>query len=589
MRRSAPLTQRPFPPILLLLTLTLLLGGAACTGNAGAVNGPTPALERAATAVTTNVPRPTSAPAKPSEAPPQPTPIATSAAPSTATPLPLPEFVNPRQESLATEADAWGADFVWLNRDNTGVWQYAADSFIHPIALEVDAEWAYLLDAGRVLVFNLASPAPPQVLLAPGDSVEGVYVLEPLDLALGADGLLVLDRAGDVYRYDFGAGTWHLDRYDRPVEESSGHYFVALDAPDSLPDGDARQAVRVLLETNYKFVMEYGGERTPLWNLPEARAVDVSALGDSVYVLQRALHDPTGELHLYRDTRSIGAFGPLVAMERPLQLVAGETAVYVLDRGGARLLTLDPAQGALLRIYQLPQNEPISAFWIDPTGERLLLAGRNRLYFVDEPARLATVPGGPTLSSTQPHDPRFLASLTDLTVPIGGSNITFRDFQMPGAPRHYRLGTHEGLDFYWQPGTRVLATASGVVVRADTDYVPPTAAQLGAWRADLQALGYSSAEILDNFRGRQVWIEHDNGLLSRYAHLRSIAPGIVTGARVEPGQWLGEVGNSGSPASLESESADAHLHFELWLGDHYLGQFMRPIETREWVERILGR
>ena len=48
------------------------------------------------------------------------------------------------------------------------------------------------------------------------------------------------------------------------------------------------------------------------------------------------------------------------------------------------------------------------------------------------------------------------------------------------------------------------------------------------------------------------------------------------------------MGNSGSPASLESETEDAHLHFELRLGDHYIGQYLRPIETREWLNEIFG-
>ena len=52
------------------------------------------------------------------------------------------------------------------------------------------------------------------------------------------------------------------------------------------------------------------------------------------------------------------------------------------------------------------------------------------------------------------------------------------------------------------------------------------------------------------------------------------------------GDFIGRVGNSGSPASLNDESADSHLHFELWLGEHYLGQYLRPIETRELLEAL---
>jgi len=87
--------------------------------------------------------------------------------------------------------------------------------------------------------------------------------------------------------------------------------------------------------------------------------------------------------------------------------------------------------------------------------------------------------------------------------------------------------------------------------------------------------------------GRQIWIEHEPGIVTRYAHLRSIEPGITLGTAVSRGQVIGEVGNSGSPASLESEFSDAHLHFELWIGDSFLGKNLRPIETRDWIERIL--
>jgi murein DD-endopeptidase MepM/ murein hydrolase activator NlpD len=132
----------------------------------------------------------------------------------------------------------------------------------------------------------------------------------------------------------------------------------------------------------------------------------------------------------------------------------------------------------------------------------------------------------------------------------------------------------------------VLAAADGTVIRADLDYVGPTAWQLAAWWNETQERGYTTPERLDDYLGRQIWIQHRDGLITRYAHLRSIEPGIAKGVEVARGQTIGEVGNSGSPASLESEQADAHLHFELWLADQYLGQFMRPIETREWIESI---
>jgi murein DD-endopeptidase MepM/ murein hydrolase activator NlpD len=165
---------------------------------------------------------------------------------------------------------------------------------------------------------------------------------------------------------------------------------------------------------------------------------------------------------------------------------------------------------------------------------------------------------------------------------------------MPGAPRHYRLGVHEGIDFYGNTvgvrvsrRTPVRAVADGVVVRALVNYEPITAAQADAWAARSRSAGYTPPEVLDYYRGRQVWIDHAGGLISRYAHLDSIEPGIAEGATVTRGQIIAKVGNSGTPASVGSQTEDAHLHLELWIDGHYIGQFLRPVETREWLERIL--
>ena len=232
--------------------------------------------------------------------------------------------------------------------------------------------------------------------------------------------------------------------------------------------------------------------------------------------------------------------------------------------------------------------------WADPAGEHLILAGRDTLYFYGEPERQAAVDGGLVLEGPQAHDLSLLESLRGLQMLIEGASLTSRDFQMPGAPRHYRLGVHEGIDFYGHTvgvtvdrRTPVHAVASGVVVRALTDYQPLTGAQADSWYAQSHELGYTPPEVLDGYRGMQVWIDHGDGIVSRYAHLGSIEPGVVAGAQVEQGQVIARVGNSGTPASVRSRTEDVHLHLEIWVGDHFFGQFLRPIEAREWLERIL--
>jgi murein DD-endopeptidase MepM/ murein hydrolase activator NlpD len=351
-----------------------------------------------------------------------------------------------------------------------------------------------------------------------------------------------------------------------------------------------------LLETTHEQVWRFAdGEEGADWiKLPQSRDVDISANGGDVYVLTRDLNRPTGSLLNYRDARRIAAFRPNVDLMHPRQVVATGTAVYVLDRAGRRLLAFDREGGALLALRQFVDRRDVGAIWVDPAGERLILAGRDTLFFPGLPERQATVDGGPVLQDPQPHDLTLLENLRGLSVPIEGATVTTREFQMPGAPRHYRLGVHEGMDFYGHTvgvsvdrRTPVRSVDDGVVIRALVDYQPLTAAQADAWSARSRSLGYTPPEVLDGYRGMQVWIDHGSGLVSRYAHLGSIAPEVVDGASVTRGQVIATVGNSGTPGSLHSQTNDVHLHLELWVGNHFVGQFLRPIEAREWLEKIL--
>ncbi|MBX3060152.1 MAG: M23 family metallopeptidase, partial [Anaerolineae bacterium] len=77
-----------------------------------------------------------------------------------------------------------------------------------------------------------------------------------------------------------------------------------------------------------------------------------------------------------------------------------------------------------------------------------------------------------------------------------------------------------------------------------------------------------------------------DGTIARYAHLSGIEEEVVVGTAVTAGQRIGLVGNTGSPLSVSSATEDAHLHFELWLNGHYLGQFLRPVEVRELVAAL---
>ena len=160
-------------------------------------------------------------------------------------------------------------------------------------------------------------------------------------------------------------------------------------------------------------------------------------------------------------------------------------------------------------------------------------------------------------------------------MPITGACFPEFAGQLPGAPRDYRNGIHEGVDFYpgWACaeivlGTPVLAVGEGRVIRADWDYEELTDELY--W--EMEARGFAGPDDLDIFRGRQVWVDHGDGVVARYAHLSGIAEGIAEGAPVVAGDVLGFIGESGTPGALRQPGSEIHLHFELRIGDGYLGE-----------------
>ena len=127
------------------------------------------------------------------------------------------------------------------------------------------------------------------------------------------------------------------------------------------------------------------------------------------------------------------------------------------------------------------------------------------------------------------------ARLTPLGLSMGLSPIPSRGAAAPSGaparaiPRRGTLVMHQGIDFAAELGTAVHAAADGVVTGAAPNG------------------GY----------GNWIEIEHEEKLSTRYGHLLSFAPGIVPGVRVQKGDLIGFVGNTG-------RSTGPHLHFELW-------------------------
>ena len=185
--------------------------------------------------------------------------------------------------------------------------------------------------------------------------------------------------------------------------------------------------------------------------------------------------------------------------------------------------------------------------------------------------------------------------LSGFRMPIVGSKLPDLRTLFPGAPRAYRNGVHQGFDF--MPGhvgvptgysSPAVAAKDGVIMRADLDYAEMSLAEYQAAIATAQGSGTTPPDVLDQLRGRQVWVDHGAGVVSRYAHLSGIAAGIMAGQRVAAGDIVGFVGNSGTEAATQGSRNGAHLHYEVRIDDRYLGEGMETDDIRALVTRIFG-
>ncbi|MEX2541060.1 MAG: M23 family metallopeptidase [Trueperaceae bacterium] len=171
-----------------------------------------------------------------------------------------------------------------------------------------------------------------------------------------------------------------------------------------------------------------------------------------------------------------------------------------------------------------------------------------------------------------------------LWFPIPGAELPDNPAHLPGSPRPYRQGASEGFDFYDGDsgvpvpyGAAVIAAAAGTLVRVDNAF---READEGEWQRLMSAVADGADDDeLDRLRGRQVWLEIEDGRLLRYAHLSAIRDGLSEGQPVQRGTVIGFVGNSGTDEGVAGTRRGSRLHFEIWGDDGYFGEGMDADEV----------
>lgn len=182
----------------------------------------------------------------------------------------------------------------------------------------------------------------------------------------------------------------------------------------------------------------------------------------------------------------------------------------------------------------------------------------------------------PAARPTEPALRAHLRLVSGFTLPVAAIELPTDEAHLPNSPRDYRAGYHEGIDFVATAATPVLAAKPGTIVRVDSAFTEWTTAEEQAAFDAAHALGYTPDATLDRIRGRQVWIDHGLGIVTRYAHLSAVAP-LRVGDAVTRGQLIGAVGSSGYP------EGGPHLHFEIRDGDGYYGDGLALPELRHAI------
>jgi murein DD-endopeptidase MepM/ murein hydrolase activator NlpD len=118
---------------------------------------------------------------------------------------------------------------------------------------------------------------------------------------------------------------------------------------------------------------------------------------------------------------------------------------------------------------------------------------------------------------------------------IGHISMFFGQNENPFTGQYY---IHKGIDMStYRQGDAIVAAADGQVVTVDYD-----------------ATGF----------GHYVIIKHKHGFYTRYAHMQQ--PRVHTGQRVQQGQTIGYIGNTGL-------STGPHLHYEVHIGSDVVDPF----------------
>jgi len=261
---------------------------------------------------------------------------------------------------------------------------------------------------------------------------------------------------------------------------------------------------------------------------------------------------------------------------RPSRLYASAGGIYVVERENNRVLKTSPQSGGL-SVFVFPGECDLRG--LVRSGDGFWIISADHFLYRDKNSEASP----PTKVNTLSLDKR----LSGLILPVAGQSLPGHPGVYPGARRLYRYGVHNGLDMFNQPGARihiltgtpVRAVCSGQITRIDLNYKDMNYATYSKVIRECFQAHQTSPKNADLLRGCQVWIDSDDGLITKYAHLLAANGDLHVGSPVKQGETIGYIGVSGTGENLPGRARYPHLHFEIWLDGKYLGYGLTPAET----------
>jgi hypothetical protein len=355
----------------------------------------------------------------------------------------------------------------------------------------------------------------------PDDVIAGAVVGELVDLILQPNGdLILLEKSGRLLQRSSG-GEWSLVRAAQPgeVPVAVAPYMDRL----YLLDPAGNQIWRYQIEAG-EYEPEYFGEAALRDLTP---GVDM-VIDGAIYVARR-----DGRVRRFYVGVEDPSFRPDTDLGRPEAVFFADdpssTLVYVVDGTGRRLLGLNRENGA----FRL-------SFLLNMTQARPLTSGailNGRLYLTDDQDLYITVlTATPTPSIDCPAIPFPPAA------PFDRSELLALEFQLPVSatlpvsPADYPggrwpdvgYGVLQGLALTAPFSESVRAIAPGTISRIITEPVALQDGEMGV----ISTTGRVPTEYTEALWGQQIWIDHGNGVETRYGRLARVLPTLAEGDSV---------------------------------------------------------